>query len=90
MKPQLKPVPPKEPKLQSREVKIPIKLNSVKDMPPEAKKPPLSKTNSIRGDETNIEKVLKHNFQFICKIRNNDDTFRLYRQKEMQLYVKKV
>lgn len=31
VKPQLKPVPPKEPtKLQSKEVKVPIKLNSVK------------------------------------------------------------
>ncbi|XP_018336830.1 DNA ligase 1 isoform X2 [Agrilus planipennis] len=34
VKPQLKPVPPKEPtKLQSKEVKVPIKLNSVADRP---------------------------------------------------------
>lgn len=37
VKPQLKPVPPKEPtKLQSKEVKVPVKLNSVKKDAPKA------------------------------------------------------
>lgn len=57
-KPQLKPIPPKEVQLQSKEVKIPIpKLNSVKDR----ELPPL-KRNSIKEDAVeDIDKVRKQN-----------------------------
>lgn len=57
VRPQLKPVPPKDAptKLQSKEVKVPIKLNSVKDSP--AKK---TLTNKLKEeDPESIEKVTK-------------------------------
>ncbi|KAK9695838.1 WH2 motif [Popillia japonica] len=55
-KPQLKPIPPKEAQLQSKEVKIPIpKLNSVKDR----ELPPPVKRNSIKEDVSgDIDKAM--------------------------------
>ncbi|KAB0791527.1 hypothetical protein PPYR_03327 [Photinus pyralis] len=52
VRPQLKPVPPKEQtKLQSREVKVPIKLNSAAERSYPETKPPL-KRNSIISEDT--------------------------------------
>lgn len=61
VKPQLKPVPPKsdEAKLQSKEVKIPIKLNSVKDRmqrEESQKRAPLLRSSQVNEDEP-IDKV---------------------------------
>lgn len=56
VKPQLKPVPPKEPtKLQSKEVKVPIKLNSVKNNPAKAEDKRLQSLKS--EDPEAIDKV---------------------------------
>lgn len=55
VKPQLKPVPPKETtKLQSKEVKVPVKLNSVKDSPA---KTDIRKTTARLQEQESIEKV---------------------------------
>lgn len=56
VKPQLKPVPPKETsKLQSKEVKVPIKLNSVKNNPTKAEDKRLQSLKS--EDPEAIDKV---------------------------------
>lgn len=58
VKPQLKPVPPKDTtKLQSKEVKVPIKLNSVKNSPAKAEDKRLQSLKS--EDPEAIDKVCK-------------------------------